>query len=96
MKMGERTVNMQRAFNAREGFTAAHDILPTKLFGARVGGPTDGVAVPRGQLEAAIRTYYQMAGWDEDGRLTRAKLDELGTGCIEDLTDSAQRYPSTF
>ena len=82
MKIGERTVNMQRAFNSREGFTRTDDTLPKRLFDPRSGGPTDGVAIPPEQLAAALETYYQMAGWDEGGRPTRAKLEELGIGWV--------------
>jgi aldehyde:ferredoxin oxidoreductase len=82
MKMGERTVNMQRAFNAREGFGRAEDILPKKLFQPRVGGVTDGVAITHEELEFALENYYQMCGWDQDGKPKQAKLEELGIGWI--------------
>lgn len=84
MKIGERTLNMQRAFNTREGFSKADDTLPKKLFQPRVGGSTDGVAITREELEFALRTYYQMCGWDQEGRPTRAKLEELGIGWVAD------------
>jgi len=80
MKIGERTVNLQRAFNAREGFTKADDTLPKKLFKPRKGGPTDGVSIPPEQLDSALDMYYQMSGWDQEGRPTRIKLEELGIG----------------
>jgi aldehyde:ferredoxin oxidoreductase len=88
MKIGERLVNMQRAFNAREGFTSADDTLPKKLFRPLVGGPTNGVAIPQEQFTNALQTYYQMAGWDQNGCPTRAKLDELGIGWVSELIES--------
>ena len=41
-KVGERRVNMMRAFNAREGFDRRNDVLPEKLFKPLEGGPSDG------------------------------------------------------
>ncbi|MFO8036830.1 MAG: aldehyde ferredoxin oxidoreductase family protein [Anaerolineales bacterium] len=85
LKIGERTVNLQRAFNAREGFKKADDQLPKKLFKPKKGGPTDGVSITKGQIETAITTYYQMAGWDREGRPTPAKLQELGIGWVAEV-----------
>ncbi len=42
MQVGERRLNMLRAFNAREGFTREDDKLPKKLSQALTGGPSDG------------------------------------------------------
>ena len=78
MKAGERSLNMMRAFNAREGLTRAEDKLPPKLFQPLTGGPSDGIAVTEEEMDAALPTYYAMCGWDAEGRPTRAKLEELG------------------
>ena len=82
MKAGERSLNMMRAFNAREGFTSAEDKLPPKLFQPLTGGPSDGIAVTGEEMAAALPTYYAMCGWDIEGRPTRAKLEELGIGWV--------------
>jgi aldehyde:ferredoxin oxidoreductase len=84
MKAGERSLNMMRAFHAREGFTSADDRLPPKLFQPLAGGPTDDVAVGEEEMSAAIPLYYAMSGWDAEGIPTRAKLDELGIGWLAD------------
>ena len=84
MKAGERSVNMMRAFNAREGFTSAEDKLPPKLFQPLTGGPSDGATAPEEEFAAAAKIYYGMCGWDEEGRPTRAKLEELGLGWVAD------------
>jgi len=84
MKMGERRLNLLRAFNAREGVGAEADTLPPKLFTPLKGGPTDGVALNAEEFEAGKALYYRMCGWDEDGRPTRAKLEELGLGWVAD------------
>jgi len=84
MKVGERRLNLLRAFNAREGVGAEADTVPPKLLIPLRGGPTDGVAVTAKEVEAARALYYQMAGWDQDGRPTRAKLEELALGWVAD------------
>ena len=80
MKAGERRLNLLRAFNAREGVGAEADTVPPKMFIPLRGGPTDGVAVTAGEVEAAKALYYRMSGWDEEGRPARAKLEEVGLG----------------
>ncbi len=85
MKVGERRINLLRAFNAREGVGAEADTLPHKLTVPLKGGPTDGVRVSPEEFEDAKALYYAMVGWDERGYPTRAKLHELGIGWVADL-----------
>ncbi|MCR4406475.1 MAG: aldehyde ferredoxin oxidoreductase family protein [Anaerolineae bacterium] len=84
MKAGERSLNMMRAFNDREGFTSAEDKLPPKLFQPLIGGPSDGIAVTEEEMAAALPLYYAMCGWDAEGRPTRGKLAELGLAWVAD------------
>lgn len=79
MKLGERRINMLRAFNTREGFNRKDDCLPEKFFVALKGtGPTADVAVDKEKLEAAIDQYYELMGWTNEGISTPAKMSELG------------------
>ncbi len=84
MKVGERRLNLMRAFNAREGVGSEVDTVPPKLLCPLQGGASDGVAVTAEEVETAKALYYQMAGWDENGRPTRAKLEELALGWVAD------------
>ena len=84
MKAGERRLNLIRAFNAREGVGSEEDVAPSKLFVPLRGGPTDGAVVTPEELEIAKAAYYRMAGWDESGRPTRSKLEELALGWVAD------------
>ncbi|MBN1180370.1 MAG: aldehyde ferredoxin oxidoreductase family protein [Anaerolineae bacterium] len=84
MKVGERRLNLLRAFNTREGVGAEADVLPPKVYVPLEGGESDGIAVTVEEVEAAKALYYQMAGWGEDGRPTRAKLEELALGWVAD------------
>lgn len=80
MQVGERANTMARLFNLREGFTAADDTLPDRMFEPMRAGALAGKALDRKEVEKALRLYYQMAGWDEQGVPTPAKLAELGLG----------------
>lgn len=86
MAVGERRLNMLRAFNAREGIDREHDKLPEKMFKkALKGGPSDGFKVDQAQFEAALDEYYRQNGWDvETGIPQRHKLEELDLAWVAD------------
>jgi aldehyde:ferredoxin oxidoreductase len=84
LKVGERRLNLLRAFNAREGVGSEADTMPPKIHIPLAGGASDGVFVTPEEVETAKSLYYQMAGWDEKGRPTRAKLEELALGWVAD------------
>jgi aldehyde:ferredoxin oxidoreductase len=85
LKAGERIYTLARAFNAREGFTAADDCLPARFFEPFRGGPAAGNALPPEEFERARVTFYQMMGWDEQTAAPAAwKLHELGVGWVAD------------
>jgi aldehyde:ferredoxin oxidoreductase len=80
LEIGERKINLMRAFNAREGIGKDADVLPKKLFQPLTGtGPTAGVALTTEEFEHARESYYRLAGWDPaTGYPTAAKLRGLG------------------
>ena len=80
---------MLRAFNAREGVGAEADTIPPKVVQPLRGGPSDGIAVSEEEVEEAKETYYRMADWDDEGRPTRSKLEELALGWLADELDLA-------
>lgn len=83
LKIGERRLNLLRAFNAREGIGRDEDTLPKKLKKALVGGESAGLMITDGELEQSKNRYYLLAGWNVDtGIPTREKLTELGLGWI--------------
>ena len=77
MKVGERANTMSRLYNLREGFSAADDKLPRRMFEPLQNGKLEGVAINEGDFGDALELYYQMAGWGNDGVPTKAKLAEL-------------------
>ncbi len=85
-QVGERRLNMLRAFNAREGIGREQDKLAEKMFKkALKDGPSDGVKVDREQFEAALDEYYRQNEWDvETGTPTRPKLEALKLGWVAD------------
>jgi aldehyde:ferredoxin oxidoreductase len=78
LKVGERANMMARLFNQREGFTAADDTLPARLFEPLRNGPLAGRALNREEFKRALQLYYQMVGWDDRGVPTAGRLAELG------------------
>jgi aldehyde:ferredoxin oxidoreductase len=88
LEAGERIWNLQRAFNAREGFSRVDDRLPHRLTSEPVpDGPTKGSVV---HLERMLDEYYEARGWDKEmGWPTREKLEALGLEyAAKDLEES--------
>jgi aldehyde:ferredoxin oxidoreductase len=86
MKVGERANAMMRIFNYREGFTKDDDTLPDRFFEGLENGALKGVSLDREEFEKMKALYYQMAGWDENGYPTKAKLVELDIDWVENLS----------
>lgn len=86
LEVGERRLNMLRAFNAREGIDRNEDKLPEKMFArALKGGKSDGLQVEREQFDDALDEYYRQNDWDvETGTPTRHKLEQLDLAWVAD------------
>jgi aldehyde:ferredoxin oxidoreductase len=84
LQVGERRLNMMRAFNAREGFTIEQDQLPEKFFTRPLsGGPTDGLKLDKQEYADALQEYYRQAGWDPaTGIPLRDTLERLDLGWV--------------
>ena len=74
----ERGNVMARIFNNRCGFTPADDKLIERWYEKMPAGPLKDVAFDRESFADCIQLYYEMSGWDKEGRPTRGKLAELG------------------
>ena len=78
MEVGERRLNLFRAFNAREGLNRKDDKLPKKFFKELKGtGPTANIALTQQELDHALDEYYRLAGWTSDGIPTPQTLEKL-------------------
>lgn len=85
MKVGERAMNMMRAFNVREGFTREDDSIPKRFHEPfQSAGPLKGTKLDKAEFEKAKDTYYNMMGWDNNGVPQRAKLQELDIEWVAD------------
>jgi aldehyde:ferredoxin oxidoreductase len=86
MQVGERRLNMMRAFNAREGIGREADTLPKKFFKRPLkGGKTEGYMLDYDEWQQSLETYFKMSGWDiETGHPTRTKLEALGIAWVAD------------
>jgi aldehyde:ferredoxin oxidoreductase len=89
MKIGERRINLMRAYNARDGITADDDKLPPRMAEALEGGPTDGNKLDMEAWSDDRMLYYAMMGWDEQGVPSAAKLHELELGWVLDALRDA-------
>ncbi|HUU65147.1 MAG TPA: aldehyde ferredoxin oxidoreductase family protein, partial [Dehalococcoidales bacterium] len=76
LKVGERSANLARVFNVREGFTARDDNMPQRFFAPHGSGPLK-VALDPEAFQKAKETYYGMMGWP-NGVPSSGKLGELG------------------
>jgi len=75
---GERTYNLSKAFNVREGFTREDDTLPDRVMEERVpDGPSKGEIIDREEFERELDRYYAARGWDGDGTPLVSTLEEL-------------------
>jgi aldehyde:ferredoxin oxidoreductase len=91
MKVGERRLNLQRAFNLREGIGLEQDRLPDRVYEPIRSGPNKGVKMSRQEVEAAKQIYYRMRDWNSTtGWPSREKLEELDIGWLSRLTKSKE------
>lgn len=88
LRIGERTICTQRAFNAREGFDRKDDTLPKRILTEPIrGGKYDGRRI--NSLDAMIDDYYRESGFDlKTGWPTREKLESIG---LTDIADELYR-----
>ncbi|NLN15831.1 MAG: aldehyde ferredoxin oxidoreductase family protein [Firmicutes bacterium] len=78
LQAGERIWNLERLFNLREGLGREDDSLAPRLLQEPLpAGPAKGNVV---ELESMLNEYYQLRGWDNEGRPTGEKLQALGLG----------------
>jgi len=83
---GERILNLERAFNIREGITRSDDSLPDRV--TKEPLPDGRTAV---DLVPMLEKYYELRGWDKSsGFPDRKKLTQLGLG---DVADELEMMP---
>jgi aldehyde:ferredoxin oxidoreductase len=77
VQVGERRLQMMRAFNVAAGLTKEDDLLPPRMYEPLVGGGTMGKVINEIEYRKALETFYELAGWDEDGKPKESRLIAL-------------------
>ncbi len=79
LEAGERIYNLERLLAVRDGITRKDDTLPPRLLTETLPhGPSKGIHLSKNDLDHMLDEYYELRGWDHNGRPTKAKLEELG------------------
>lgn len=93
LRAGERLINLERAYNIREGLSRADDTLPDRFTKEPLKeGETRGHVV---NLETMLDRYYEVRGWDRaSGFPSKTKLKELGLEEVaEELVSMGKDLP---
>ena len=80
LSTGERIWNLEKLFNAREGFRRIDDRLPDRFSSITFrSGPKAGAKFPAEKQDTLLDNYYEGRGWDKKTSLpTTEKLKSLG------------------
>ncbi len=82
--LGERIVNLARAFNVREGISRKDDSWPERFFKEPLpNGGSKGQVIEKVEFNKMLSEYYTLRGWDQNGIPTKEKLGNLG---LRDVT----------
>jgi aldehyde:ferredoxin oxidoreductase len=77
-RAGERRNALMRCYNYREGFSSSDDTLPERFYTEPIRtGRHAGAVIDRAKFREMVQTYYEMCGWDSEGRPTMGKLYDL-------------------
>jgi aldehyde:ferredoxin oxidoreductase len=89
-EVGARIVNVERAFNAREGMTRSDDSLPRRFREEKLTeGSSAGTVFDQ---EFILDEYYTERGWDlKTGLPTRRALESLSLGYIADELEGLEK-----
>jgi len=85
-KIASRTMNVERAFNAREGLNEKDDVLPERLMTEPLpSGPNKNQIITQEEFQLMKREFYEAAKWDlTTGLPTRSTLEALGLKEVAD------------
>jgi len=77
-EVGRRVVDLERMINMREGLTRAHDTLPARYFDEPMTGRmTKGHHIERERFDRMLDEFYELRGWDREGRPPSERLAEI-------------------
>jgi aldehyde:ferredoxin oxidoreductase len=88
-QVGERAMDMARAFNAREGHSARDDQTAPRFHEGFPSGPREGEHLGREELDQLKADHYGRMGWDpQSAAPTPDRLVELGIGWVTEAMSS--------
>jgi aldehyde:ferredoxin oxidoreductase len=87
LRVGERTWNLERAYNLRAGWKPEDDTLPERMLKEPMPeGPSEGSVC---SLTEVLPRYYEQRGWDEGGVPTQSTLRKMNLdGWYEENQDT--------
>lgn len=74
IQAGERSWNIMKLYNLREGEKPEDSKFPRRFYQE----PVAGKVLDEASVDQVLKAYYQARGWDENGKPGAAKLRELG------------------
>jgi aldehyde:ferredoxin oxidoreductase len=76
--VGERIVDLARAFNVREGIRRKDDCWPERFYKEPLpDGGSKGQVIDRDEFDKMLDEYYELRGWDKNGVPRKEKLQKL-------------------
>ena len=88
----ERILSLERAFNVREGFSRNEDTLPPRMWEPVAGGPKKGFKLEKELFEQALKQYYELHGWNEEGIPTPETLESLNLKFVGEELERLGKY----
>ncbi|MGA2238965.1 MAG: aldehyde ferredoxin oxidoreductase C-terminal domain-containing protein [Candidatus Bathyarchaeia archaeon] len=83
---GERIYNLERIFNARDGFSRKDDSLPVRLLETPLPeGHSKNTTV---MLNPMLNEYYRLRGWTREGIPAISTLSEVKLGSSKQVVEN--------
>jgi len=91
-RVGERIINLERAFNVREGVRRKDDLLPYRVMHEPIPfGPSKGRYCPSDELDRMLDQFYALRRWSRDGIPSREHLVALELQDVVETMESNGR-----
>jgi len=94
--MAERTISLERCFNAREGLDRFQDTLPPRMLEPVKEGPLQGFVINQRDWENLLDQYYRAHNWGVNGIPTREALEALDLREVADELEHLGRIGKPY
>ncbi|MHA1247763.1 MAG: aldehyde ferredoxin oxidoreductase family protein [Candidatus Thorarchaeota archaeon] len=83
--VADRVLTIERAFNVARGMSRKDDYLPDRYYDETLStGTGKGQRVSRELYDKLLDRYYEIRGWDKEGRPKRSHLEKVGLKYVAD------------